>query len=419
MAFLMERLRPTAARGVSVPSLRAGALAGAAAAGTGLAAVALPVFFLWIVSPYVESGPGGVVHLAACLWLVAHGGTLMHGGTPLGVPPLLLTVLLLAALYRATARAVAAGEPDQSGSLLLGVCAGYLLVGAVTVAAAATGELSVAPMGGFGRLALTALPVALAGGRPAGRPAFAPPSWAVLPEWLHVPGGAPVALRAVAGAGAALLGGGALVFTVSLVVHFGAAGELAAQLAPDFVGRLALLLLCAVLLPNAAVWATAYALGPGFALGGHLAPLAAAAVQPPSFPLLAALPAPGRSLLGLSALAAPLAAGAVSAVLVGSAADGWGPVATMRVGALAALGTGALAALGAAVSGGALGTAALAQVGPSPWWTGLAAFGWTAALGVPGALLIRWNARLSRPVSPATAAASVTRLWRRCCRRPW
>jgi hypothetical protein len=422
MAFLMERLRPPAAWGVCVPALRTGLLAGAAAAATGLAAVALPVFFLWIVSPYVESGPGGVVHLAACLWLAAHGGTLMHGGTPLDVPPLLLSVLLLAGLYRAAARAGRAAEPDQAGSVLLGLCAGYLLVGACTVAAAATGKLDVVPASGFGCLALTALPVAVLGARraetEAGRGRVALPPWLRLPGWLYVPGGAATALRAGTAAAAALLGSGALVLAASLLAHFGAAGELFAQLAPDFVGRLALLVLCAALLPNAAVWGAAYALGPGFTLVGGMGPLSAAAVRAPAFPLLAALPGPGRSLLGLSALALPPVAGAVSAVLVGRAARDWGPPETVRVGTAAALCTAVLATLCAAVSGGALGTAALAQVGPSPWWTGLAALGWTSAVGIPGALLVRWNPRLSRSASPASSAAAGSRWWHRFGRRP-
>jgi hypothetical protein len=79
MAFLVHRLRPTASAEPSPPPpLRAGLLGGAGAAGAGLASVALPIFFLWIVSPYVESGGGGVVHLAACLWLLAHGAELRY-----------------------------------------------------------------------------------------------------------------------------------------------------------------------------------------------------------------------------------------------------------------------------------------------------------------------------------------------------
>ena len=446
MAFMEQRLRPAVAAGIHLPALRAGLLGGTAAAGVGLAVVALPVFLLWIVSPYVESGGAGVLHLAACLWLMAHGATLRFGATPLGVPPLLLTVLTLALLYRTAVRAARQAGAEQAGSLLAGLCAGYLLAGAavVVLAVAGGGMPAVGPAAALARLVLVTLPTAALGVRSgAGSwrlpplPRYRPPSWARplarRGRWLlgraRVPGAGAAVLRAGAGSAVALLGGGALVLTVSLLLRFGTAGEISAQLAPDLVGRFALLLLCAVLLPNAAIWAAAYALGPGFALGGGFTPLAAAAVQPPAFPLLAALPTPGRSLLGLLTLAVPVVAGVVAAALLGRAAGEWGVLATMRAGVAAAVCAGVLAALCAAASGGSLGVAALARVGPSPWWTGLAALVWTLLPGVPGALLVRWYRRPDRPpvavprlrlsprVSPATAAAAVTRWWRRCCRR--
>ena len=212
---------------------------------------------------------------------------------------------------------------------------------------------------------------------------------------LYVPGGATVAVRAGTGAGVALLGGGAVVFTVSLLLHFGAAGAVAGRLAPDLVGRVSLLLLCATVLPNAAVWAAGYSLGPGFALDGRFSPLVAAASQPPEFPLFAALPGAGRSPLVLLVAVVPLLAGAVAGVLVGRAAEEWGVLATACISTLAALCAGALALVFAAASGGALGSSALAQVGPSPWWTGAAAFGWTLGVGLPGALLARGLPRIT------------------------
>ena len=495
MAFLMERLRPAAARrmtsglarrmllGTDVPALRGGLVGGAAAAGLGLAGVALPMFLLWIVTPYVAGGPGSVVHLAACVWLLGHGAELSRplldpvaaatGGAgahvPVGVSPLLVTALVLVPLYRAGVRAGESGAEREGSSppasALLGLGVGYLLAGATAAAAAAAGPLSAAPLRAFGWVALVALPVAALGvRRGAGswglreRIRCALPteseagtrSWPRLPAWVPVPGpttvpawarvaararvagGAGVAARAAVGGSAALLGGGALVLAVSLLVHFGAAGAVAAQVAPDLAGRLALLLLCATLLPNAAIWAAAYALGPGFALGGQLTPLGAAAVRTPTFPLVAALPAAGHSLLGLLALAVPVVAGGAVAVLVGRAAyehrhddepgelepdrQGWGLLATAEVALAAAAGTGLVAALFAAASGGALGTGALAHVGPSPWRTGLAALGW-AATGVPGALLVRWW--ISRRAGRATPEAEASRSWRSWSRRPW
>jgi hypothetical protein len=95
-----------------------------------------------------------------------------------------------------------------------------------------------------------------------------------------------------------------------------------------------------------------------------------------------------------------------------AAADGrrWGPLATAGVALVAALGTGLAVALCAAASGGALGTALLARVGPSPLWSGLAAAGWSA-LGVPGAVLVRLL--VSRCTAQASPEASGSRWWRR------
>ena len=573
MAFLMERLRPAVARQwalgarADAPALRSGLLGGAAAAGLGLALVAVPMLLLWIVTPYAADGPGGVVHLAACFWLLAHGAGLLRPasygavgyggpGVPLAVTPLLVSVLVLLPLYRAGARIGSPGtraddgeadedsalgdDPDDSDdpdavdappnpwSVLLGLATGYLLVASAVVVTASTGSLRVASApAAFGWTALLALPVAALGVRRGAGPdaawgAVAPrrwfrrPSWRwsgrwsgpgerLRPEWLRsawlraeplrswwperlrlpvgwaarwsawcsglsprsLPialrpaGGAAVAVRAALAGGAALLGTGGLVLLAALLTHLGAAGTTAAQTAPDLAGRLALLLLCAAVLPNAAVWGAAYATGPGFLLGGWLGPLggtAPNALAVPAFPLFAALPGPGRSLPGLLTLVLPLAAGAVVAAIVARAAapaadpsaddlgpddlspddltangltaddpawDGpgdrrparWGPTATAGVALTAALGTGLLAALCAEASGGSLGLAVLARVGPSPWRTGLAALAWTAAVGVPGAVLLRWV--FSRSASGATPGARASRWCRTGCRTPW
>ncbi|WP_042401031.1 cell division protein PerM [Streptacidiphilus carbonis] len=508
MAFLMERLRPASARRVSDPAaLRTGLVGGAAAAGLGFAGLAVPLFLLWIVTPYVQDGPGGALHLAACLWLLAQGAELLRpGGAPLAVPPLLVTVLVLVPLYRAAVRAGVPREDSvedeadefhddperaaeeeagsgRAGSALLGLAAGYLLaaLGMVVAASAdAPGGLRAAdPLGALLRTALLALPVAAVGvrrgggwPRQAGAPAWfrlpgwaQPPSREQLPAWfrlpgrarrsdsgpypfpgpspdpdldfdldldpddtdvgagrwnaLRAPGGSAVAVRAALCGAVALLGAGAAVLTLALLLNFGAAGALAAQTAPDLAGRLALLLLCVTLLPNGAVWAAAYALGPGFALGGRLAPLTVAATTaPPAFPLLTAVPTSGGGSAAWLLLALPVVSGAAVSGCVGRAAEchGWRLTATAGVALIAAVGTAVLAGLCAAVSGGSLGTHALAAVGPSPWWTGLAALGW-AAVGVPGALLVRLL--LSRRSAPATAEASASPWWRNCCRRPW
>ncbi|MZD59298.1 DUF6350 family protein, partial [Streptomyces sp. SID5606] len=119
-----------------------------------------------------------------------------------------------------------------------------------------------------------------------------------------------------AGAGAAVLvGGGALLVAVSLVWHGGAAQDAFLRLTEGWSGRFAVLLLCLALVPNAAVWAAVYALGPGFVLGaGHVVGPFSSAPAPllPPFPLLAAVPQAGPGTpLHWAAGAVPLVAGVV------------------------------------------------------------------------------------------------------------
>ncbi|MDG4865370.1 DUF6350 family protein, partial [Streptomyces sp. T-3] len=92
-------------------------------------------------SPYPDSGPGGALHIAAGLWLLAHGTELIRTDTLSGIPaPVGLTPLLLLALpgfllHRAARDAVYAAEPEAPArTVLWGVAGGYLLVGgAVTL----------------------------------------------------------------------------------------------------------------------------------------------------------------------------------------------------------------------------------------------------------------------------------------------
>ncbi|MCZ1007934.1 DUF6350 family protein [Streptomyces lydicus] len=102
-----------------------------------------------------------------------------------------------------------------------------------------------------------------------------------------------VAARAAGAALGALLASGALLTLLSLGLHAGRVWGDLLRLAPDWASHATVLLLCLVLLPNAAVWGAAYALGPGFTVGAGSAvgPLGA---SPPSalprLPLLGGLP---------------------------------------------------------------------------------------------------------------------------------
>lgn len=102
------------------PGEAGGILSGVVAAGLGLCLFALPVMMLWISSPYPDSGPGGALHVAAALWLLAHGAELVrpdtHSGVaaPVGVTPLLLLALPVWLVHRAV-RDAADGSEDSGG----------------------------------------------------------------------------------------------------------------------------------------------------------------------------------------------------------------------------------------------------------------------------------------------------------------
>ncbi|WP_245239482.1 DUF6350 family protein, partial [Streptomyces sp. MZ04] len=139
---LLER-----ARGRS-PGLATCLFGGAVAAGLGLGSCAVLVMALWISSPYPDSGPGGALHVAAAVWLIAHGTELIRTDTlsgvpaPVGVTPLLLVVLPGWLVHRA---ARDAADPEGRGMAVrtawCGVVGGYLLVGTAATLYAAGGEL--------------------------------------------------------------------------------------------------------------------------------------------------------------------------------------------------------------------------------------------------------------------------------------
>ncbi|SCD84115.1 hypothetical protein GA0115243_104411 [Streptomyces sp. ScaeMP-e83] len=392
-------------------------LRGVAAAGLGLGSLAVLVMVFWISSPYPDSGPGGALRAAAAVWLLAHGAELVRPDTlsgvpaPVGVVPLLLVVGPLWLAHRAARDAAEPEEgrarPSQTGAFCA-VTAGYLLVAAGAAAYARDGALRVVPESLAFPVALVVAGAAAAGvWTAAGRPFGPLPSWSplVLQEAVArtlFRNRAEAACRAAAVGLAVLIGGGALLVAVALGRDMAAAQGSFLALAGDWSGRVAVLLLAVSLVPNAALWGAAYGLGPGFALGtgATATPLGLTGTPAaPHFPLLAAVPEPGPATpLNWAAFAVPaVAALALAWCTVRRAAPAdaprakaWSPRETVLVTGLAALGCGAGTALLAAVAGGPLGTRALSAFGPVWWLTGPAALVWTAAIGVPAALLLRW-----------------------------
>ncbi|MFE0172732.1 DUF6350 family protein [Streptomyces sp. NPDC059002] len=421
------------------PGLATCVVGGAVAAGLGLGSFAVLVMVLWISSPYPDSGPGGALHVAAGLWLLAHGTELIRTDTltgvpaPVGVTPLLLVVLPGWLVHRAARDAAAPeGRGHAVRTAWCGVVTGYLLVGAAATLYAAGGELKAS--WGSAAVHLPVLAVVAAGfgvwtahGRPRGP--LPPPLRRALAA---LPGGvralyvraffvrrrALSVARAAAAATLVLVGGGALLVAVSLVLHMGPVQESFAQVTDVWSGRFAVLLLALVLVPNAAVWGAAYGLGPGFALGtGTVAGPLGVGAGPllPPFPLLAAVPSAGPgSPLTWAVAGVPVAAGLMVAwctVQVAVPASGerepeqgpergdvWSRGRTAAGAGVAAVLCGVVMAGLAGLAGGAMGVAVLAEFGPVWWQVGVAAVGWVAVVGVPGAVGIRaWRLREPKP----------------------
>ncbi|MGP3966906.1 cell division protein PerM [Streptomyces sp. 6N223] len=372
---------------------------GLLAAGLSFCALAGLVLALWTVSPYPDDGADAALRVAADLWLLAHGTDLLRADTLSGVPapvgptPLLLTPLPAWLLHRAARHAlddrdnrddrdIRENENEDAdrgvGRLrcLLCVAAGYL--GAATAAVLFTlgSSLSARPLSAALHLTLFALAV------------LALTAW---PDRL---------LARAAAAVAALCGAGALLVVWGLARHADAARAGLDQLGGSWPGRVAVLLLSLALLPNAAVWAVAYALGPGFALGvgvgvevgagaGAGVPVQEGGPRLPALPLLAAVPdaPPTGAAAGAALVAVPLAGALAAAWLAARDTGAWWRAALGAL--LAAPCAGAALGVLALLSGGPLGTATLAEFGPDPWRTGLAATAWTAAVAPPLAVALR------------------------------
>ncbi|MEU9603138.1 DUF6350 family protein [Streptomyces sp. NPDC048057] len=407
-------------------------LRGATAAGLGLGALTVLVMVLWISSPYPDSGPDGALHVAASLWLLAHGTELVRVETlygapaPVGVVPLLLAALPAWLAHRAVRDAL---TPDDAGlrprpstrTAVWGVATGYLLVAACATVYAGEGTLVPDPRSALFHLPLFTFLAAATGAWTANGRLMAPPTGSMSagststetsgtasaaskrwPSWddvrLWLTGArAAVAARAAAAGALVLLGGGAVLVASSLVWHADATQDSFLHLADEWSGRLAVLFLGIVLVPNAAVWAASYGLGPGFALGTEATATPLALYGDPAlphFPLVAIVPAQGPGTpLNWSSAAVPVLAG----LAVGWFGAGERGATVRRTAAnalLGAAGCGALAAVLAAFASGPLGTHRLAEFGPAWWLMGGAALVWTGALGVPMALGVRaWRGR--------------------------
>ncbi|RXZ69719.1 DUF6350 family protein [Agromyces albus] len=406
------------------------ALEASVAALIGLGIVLVPLMLLWAVHFGLSVDVSVFLRTAADVWLLGHGVdlelqldavTAARTGLPAAGDPFTITIALLGFALLSVVfglrigRRAAAGGHSVTGGLSATLV--YALVGAgLALAAGIDGARPSLWQGALLPAFAMALGVVIGAAAESHRAGIVTDAagvvvrgrLAAIPPALVA--GARVAVRIGAGAAFGVLALGAVLVAVLVAIDYATIAGLYQSLGAGIDGGIALTVGELAFVPNLVVWATAWLLGPGFAIG------AGTAVSPggtllgpvPGIPLLGALPTDVVALGGLW-LIAPVLLGFVGAWLAfpdaasghevhgpravhGAGVSWWHPLAVgAGAGGVAALVLGVLAWW----SGGAAGPGRLAEVGPNAWAVaGVAA----ATVGV-GAIVGSYAAR-ARGIAP-------------------
>ena len=370
-----------------------GAVAAVWAVALGLLVISVPVVLAWLLAPH---GPtrgiaarAGVpvwdaLHGGVLAWLAAQHAPLHTSAGSLSLLPLGLLAVPAVALYRCGRWAGRASvDAVPAAVAAAATLAATYAVAAAVVTSLASGPAVAVPTAPvvLGALLLGVLAGGLgvvSGGR----------------LWAQVAGRAPESVPHVVRAAmvglATLLGGGGLILSAAMVVHFGRLLDLTRSLGAGAFGGAVLMLLGVFYVPTAVVWAAAYAAGPGFAvgIGTSVAPAGIALGPVPVFPILGVLPGTGSApTVSLLALGVPLVAGTLVGVLAArrpARTPGQTVAEAGAAGVLAGLALGVLAWL----SSGSLGAVRMSQLGPNGLSVGAVA---ALELGVVAAA-VAWEA---------------------------
>lgn len=353
-----------------VPPVVAGVLAAVRAAVFSAIAVTVLVLLAW-AGAGARADASTALRAAGLAWLVAHAVDVHAGTGVIRLSPLGLMLIPASTLAGCAGRAVtrtgqrrgrALGRRELS-QLLQGLVLAYLAL-AIAVAFA-VGHSPAQPSLPGTALAATAV-ATVAGGIGILRALRLAGSW----PFPALPAHAGTVLAGAVVAVAAMLSAGALVLAASLALHADRINGVDRSLHAGVLGSALLAVLGVAFLPNAVICSTAYALGPGFAVGAGttVAPSGVVLGTLPSFPLLAALPGPGQVAgLALLPVLAPLVAGVLCGMVVARRAPGGlTPDAVAATAAASGAGAGLILGLLAALAGGSLGDGRLATMGPSP-----------------------------------------------------
>lgn len=375
----------------------------------GLACLVSLTLAAWVTAARHGSGVRPAISTALQAWLLANHASLAISGATMGIVPLGLTVGLGALLVRGGRQAARlSGGKDLFDCLATAsaIALPYGVIAALLTKPAQSSAVRPQPLqalaGGFALAVGCAFVGAL---RETGQRAI------VL---ARLPDTARSVLRAAVAATAVIVGAGAVIVGAGLAMHAGRAATVMHSLDGGVSASLLMAVVSMAYLPNVAIWGSAFAVGPGFAVGAktsvtlggvHLGAL-------PAVPLLAALPANGAPpTIARLVIFAPIGAGLLAGWLLARSRkrapniDGawWERQHVMD--AVLGLGAGVIAGVLMAVlawlSGGPLGAGRMADLGPSVARVGIAVAFEVGVLAAVTSWLLGW-----RRMQPATVEAA-------------
>ena len=361
-----------------------------------------------------SGGLGGAAHAGLAGWLLGHGVPIGTSIGPLGLAPLLLTLLVAWRLNRAGLHVTRAIGARRSGPAASGrgggrpVRAALLIAGAIALWYTVLGVLAARLVNGPGtavstsRAALDFFALGLFGALVGSLRST--DALAVLAR--RVPRAVRHGLRTGVVAALLILAAGAACTGLSIAIGGGQAADMIAAYRTGVAGQAGITLLSLAYGGNAVVWAAAFLLGPGFALGaGSSVRITEVVIGPlPTVPVLAGLPAGPMGAAGAALLALPVLAGMAAGWLmarrlrrprparpgepaIGVREPSWATVLCSAV--LAGPVAGVVLGVLARVSGGPLGAGRMAQIGPDPWQVALVATAVVAVSAAVGAAAAR------------------------------
>jgi hypothetical protein len=396
----------------------------------GFALALVPLMLLWAVHFGLAVDAMVFVQASAAVWLLGHGVDvtvqvdaitaertgLVGAGDPfgLGIALLGIALLTLAAGVRIGRRSAAGGHA------LTGAVAAMVVFGAAGAGAAALADAPALQVNPWWSIGLPAFVVGLGALIGAIEESVRNPSTDVARAGLvrrAVQSVPPLvgeitaaAIRVGGGAAFGVLAIAGVLVGVVVLLDYATIAGLYQALDAGIDGGIALTMGELAVLPNIVVWAAAWMLGPGFAIGAEtsIAPGGTVLGPIPGIPLLGALP-DGAPLFGALLLAVPVLFAFAGAWIVGAerrraaaSTEWWRPVVVALAAALVA---GTTLGVLAWWSAGAVGPGRLAVVGPDGTAVGLVA---AITVGV-GALVGGYAALAGRSVPVEPAGTSLAR----------